>query len=49
MLMKSVECTDHFQHLDNAFDLLRQYKVKFNLEKCKFGVASEKFLGYLVT
>ena len=44
MLVKSVQCTSHLQHLDKAFDLLRQYKVK-----CTFGVASEKFLGYLVT
>ena len=49
MLVKSVHRIDHLQHLDKAFDLLRQYKVKFNPEKCTFGVASEKFLGYLVT
>ena len=41
--------TDHLQHLDKAFNLLRQYKVKLNPEKCTFGVASGKFLGYLVT
>ena len=49
MLVKSVQCTEHFQHLDKAFKLLRQYKVKLKLEKCTFGVASKKFLGYLVT
>ena len=37
------------QHLSEAFDRLRKYKVKLNPEKCTFGVASEKFLGYLVT
>ena len=47
--MKSVQRTDHLQHLDKAFNLLRQYKVKLNPEKCTFGVASGKFLGYLVT
>ena len=31
------------------FDLLQKYKVKLNPEKFKFGVASTKFLGYLVT
>ena len=41
--------TDHLQHLDKAFNLLKQYKVKLNLEKCTFGVTSGKFLGYLVT
>jgi len=49
MLVKSVHHTDHFQHLDKAFNLLKQYKVKLNLEKCTFGVTSGKFLGYLVT
>jgi len=49
MLEKSVQCTDHLQHLDKAFDLLRQYNAKLNPEKCTFGVASGKFLGHLVT
>ena len=49
MLVKSVQRTDHLQHLDKVFDLLKQYKVKLNPEKYTFGVASGKFLGYLVT
>jgi len=49
MLVKSVQRADHLQHLDKAFDLLRQYKVKLNPEKYTFGIASRKFLGYLVT
>jgi len=49
MLMKSVMCTDYLQHLGKAFDLLWKYKVKLNPEKCTFGVASGKFLGYLGT
>jgi len=28
--------------------ILRKYQVKLNPEKCTFGAASEKFLGYLV-
>jgi len=40
ILVKSVQRTDHLQHLDKAFDLLRQYKVKLNPEKGTFGVAS---------
>ena len=35
--------------MSEAFELLRKYKVKFNLDKCTFGVAFEKVLGYLVT
>ena len=39
MLVKSVHRTDHLQRLDKVFNLLRQYKVKLNLEKCTFRVA----------
>ena len=49
ILVKSVQRTDHLQHLDKAFDLLGQYKVKLNPKKCTFGVVFKKFLGYLVT
>jgi len=49
MLVKSVLRAFHLQHLRKAFDLLKQYEVKLNPEKCTFGVASRKFLGYLVT
>ena len=48
-MVKSVLCTDHLQHLDEAFDLLQKYKVKLNPEKCTFGIAPRKFLEYLVT
>ena len=47
MLVKSVQRTDHLQHLNKAFDLLRQYEVKLNPEKCTFGVASGEFREYL--
>jgi len=49
MLVKSSQRRDHLQDLDEAFNLLRKYKVKLNPEKCTFWVASGKFLGYLVT
>ena len=49
ILIKSVQRTDHLQHLDEALNLLRKYKVKLNPEKCTFEVTSEKFLRYLVT
>ena len=48
MLMKRVQHTNYLQHLDKTFDLLRQYKVKLNPEKCTIEVASWKLLGYLV-
>ena len=49
ILMKSLWSSDHVQHLSEMFDRLRKYKVKLNLEKYIFGVASGKFLIYLVT
>jgi hypothetical protein len=49
MLVKSSQRMEHIQHLEEAFSLLRKYKIRLNPEKCTFGVASGKFLGYLVT
>ena len=49
MLVKSLLCADYMQHLSEAFNHLRKYKVRLNPEKCTFEVASEKFLGYLIT
>ena len=37
------------KHLEEAFALLEKFNVKPNPEKCTFGLAFEKFLGYLVT
>jgi len=48
ILVKSVQSVDHLQHLDKAFNLLRQCKIKLNLKKYSFGVAFGKFMGYLV-
>jgi len=48
MLVKNIQRTNHLQYINKAFDLLRQYKVKINPEKCTFWVASGKFFGFLV-
>ena len=45
MLVKSLQCADHVQHLSEVFDHLRKYTVRLNPEKCTFGVASRKLLG----
>ena len=34
--------------LEECFDILRQYRMKLNPQKCSFGVRSGKFLGYIV-
>lgn len=49
MLVKSLKRKDHVVNFRDYFELLCQYQMKLNTEKCMFGVASEKFLGYLVT
>ncbi|KAL2457009.1 Uncharacterized protein Adt_46516 [Abeliophyllum distichum] len=48
MLVKSVNAKDHIGHLRGMFEVLRKYQMKLNPLKCAFGVASEKFLGYMV-
>ncbi|XP_075087569.1 uncharacterized protein LOC142169585 [Nicotiana tabacum] len=49
MLVKSTQAEDHFQHLSTTFEILRRYNMKLNPEKCAFGVASGKFLGFLIS
>ena len=49
MLVKSREAKTHLADLQKAFDTLRRYKMKLNLEKCLFGVSSGKFLVFMVS
>ena len=49
MLVKSLLAEQHLDHLSQAFEVLQKYNMKLNLTKCSFGVASGKFLGYMVT
>ena len=48
MLVKSLEAEQHIQHLEETFQMLSKYKMRLNLEKCVFGVALGKFLGFMV-
>ncbi|XP_022843327.1 uncharacterized protein LOC111366872, partial [Olea europaea var. sylvestris] len=48
MLVKSLEAEDHIKHLNSTFQILRRYRMRLNPHKCAFGVASGKFLGYMV-
>ena len=48
MLVKSKTAADHVAHLSDTFVVLRKYRMKINLLKCKFRVASRKFLGFMV-
>ena len=49
MLVKSKQHPDPATHLQQAFNLLREYGMKLNPLKCAFGVNAGKFLGFMVT
>ena len=49
MLVKSKEGPDHAKHLQETFELLREYRMKLNPSKCAFGVSVGRFLGFMVT
>ena len=49
MLVKSKERSDHAEHLQEAFELLKAYGKKLNPSKCAFGVSIVQFLGFMVT
>ncbi|MCI04828.1 hypothetical protein A2U01_0025876 [Trifolium medium] len=49
MIVKSHEETNHAAHLLKVFAQARQCKMRFNPEKCTFGVRAGKFLGFYLT
>ena len=49
MLVKSKQLQDHITHLQQVFDILREYGMKLNPLKCAFGVSAGKFLDFMVT
>ena len=49
MIVKSRADTDHATHLKTVFAQARQCKMRFNPEKCTFGVKAGKFLGFYLT
>ena len=49
MLVKSKEEFAYLDDLKETFATLRKYKMKLNPSKCAFGVASGKFLGFMVS
>ena len=49
MLVKSLDEGKHLDDLQETFNTLRQYNMKLNPNKCAFGVASGKFLGFMVS
>ena len=49
MLVKSKEELAHLDDLRETFAAFKQYQMKLNPSKCVFGVASGKFLGFMVS
>ena len=49
MLVKSLDEGKHLDDLQKTFNTLRRYNMKLNPNKCAFGVASGKFLGFIVS
>ena len=49
MLVKSKKESTHLEDLQETFTTLKQYQMKLNPSKCTFRVASEKFLGFMLS
>ena len=49
MLVKSLDEGKHLDNLRETFNTLWRYNMKLNPSKCAFGVASGKFLGFMVS
>ncbi|GKV30490.1 hypothetical protein SLEP1_g39295 [Rubroshorea leprosula] len=49
IVVKSLKADDHLTDLEETFNNLRQNRMRLNPAKCIFGVASGKFLGFMVS
>ncbi|GAU12961.1 hypothetical protein TSUD_191520 [Trifolium subterraneum] len=49
VIVKSEEEIDHTVHLKRLFDQARKFNMRFNPEKCTFGVKARKFLDFYLT
>lgn len=48
MLVKNRPADQHITNLSTMFDVLKHYNMCLNPTKCAFGVASRKFLGFMI-
>ena len=48
MLIKSISLDDHLVNLEEKFSIIRHNKVRINPAKCAFGVATRKFLRFML-
>ena len=49
IVVKNKTQSEHAQHLEETFHLIRAYNMKLNPTKCAFGVNAGKFLGFMAT
>ena len=49
IVVKNKTKSEHTQHLEETFRLMKAYNMKLNPTKCAFGVSTGKFLGFMVT
>ena len=49
MVVKRKWEAQHIEDLKRVLEVLRQYRLRLNAEKCAFRVGAGKFLGYLIT
>jgi len=49
IVVKNKQEARHAEDLQGVFEILRQHRLRLNIEKCAFGVGAGKFLGYLIT
>ncbi|XP_022880562.1 uncharacterized protein LOC111397817 [Olea europaea var. sylvestris] len=49
MVVKNKQLNSHVSNLEEVFATLSRYNMKLNPTKCAFGVASGKFLGFMIT
>ncbi|GAU47210.1 hypothetical protein TSUD_403510, partial [Trifolium subterraneum] len=49
MIVKSHDEVDHTVHLQKVFEQTRKVNMRFNPEKCTFGIRAGKFLGFYLT
>ena len=49
MIIKSLKVEDHAKDLSQVFEVLSRHGMKLNLEKCVFGIKTDKFLGFMMS
>ena len=48
LLIASANETEHYDHLRQIFEGLKQYGISINLAKCVFGAFTAQYLGYQI-